>query len=205
MPIIERTPQLCFDVFEQHVKSLVAATLTKQPLIGLPGEKGRMTLSFREGEAPIAAPINTSLGRLYLQLSHALEAVPEHGAYRLKTRRYWYRIQRSPDFRSKAILRWEYDSQTAADQHARHHAQLATTIALDDGEALELNKLHLPTGWVTIEEVIRFLIVDLRVAPPCGDAWPAKLAKSERRFFDEFTGKRAEFAERTGYGPGREG
>ncbi len=44
---------------------------------------------------------------------------------------------------------------------------------------------------MTIEEVIRFLIVELEVKPPCGeDAWPAKLEESEKAFFEEFTGKR---------------
>ena len=43
---------------------------------------------------------------------------------------------------------------------------------------------------MTIEEVIRFLIVDLGMPPLCGDEWPELLAESERKFFDEFTGKR---------------
>jgi hypothetical protein len=44
---------------------------------------------------------------------------------------------------------------------------------------------------VTIEEVIRFLIVDLGISPPCGaDAWARLLEESERRFFEDFTGKR---------------
>ncbi len=48
----------------------------------------------------------------------------------------------------------------------------------------------MPTGWVTIEEVIRFLIVDLELKPPCGDDWPSTLAESERAFFEEFASKR---------------
>ena len=67
--------------------------------------------------------------------------------------------------------------------------QLPATLDAGNG-TLDLNKAHLPTGWVTIEEVIRFLIVDLDVQPPCGDDWPAKLRVSEDAFFQDFTGKR---------------
>ena len=43
---------------------------------------------------------------------------------------------------------------------------------------------------MTMEEVIRFLIIELGVKPPCGDDWPSVLATSERAFFEQFTGKR---------------
>jgi hypothetical protein len=43
---------------------------------------------------------------------------------------------------------------------------------------------------VTIEAVIRFLIVDLEVEPPCGDEWADRIHESEKRFFEDFTGKR---------------
>jgi hypothetical protein len=42
---------------------------------------------------------------------------------------------------------------------------------------------------VTIEEVIRFLIVDLGVTPVCDD-WPGRVTRAEKRFFTEFTSKR---------------
>lgn len=59
--------------------------------------------------------------------------------------------------------------------------------ALLEPGAIDLNKAHLPTGWVTIEEVIRFLIVALGVDPPCGQEWPKKLAESQRAFYPEDT------------------
>jgi hypothetical protein len=55
---------------------------------------------------------------------------------------------------------------------------------------LDLNRAHVPTGWVTIEEIIRFMIVDLGVKPPCRSRWPEVLVASERKFFEEFTSKR---------------
>jgi hypothetical protein len=190
MPIIERTPRACFEVFTDHMRALVAATVTaRHPLQMLPSGS-RMILSFRE-EDPVAVPIDTAYGRLYFYLGQSLEAVEDPGGYRLKTRQYWYRLQPDAAFRSRATMRWEYDAFTREDHHARHHAQTATTVALADAE-LDLDKAHVPTGWVTVEEVIRFLIVDLAMTPPCGEQWPAVIAESETRFFQEFTGKRYE-------------
>jgi len=46
---------------------------------------------------------------------------------------------------------------------------------------MDLDKLHLSTGWVTIEEVIRFLIAEMGVKPKTAD-WDAELIKSEELF-----------------------
>lgn len=187
MPITGRTARECFETFGKHMSGLVAATVTTQPLMVL-HEHERTTLSFRAGSR-VATPIDTRHGQLYFYLGQALEAVEENRLFRLKTRAYWYRLQHSPEAKSKAVIRWEYDSTTATHRHARHHAQLDATVTLGDS-ALEFNKAHLPTGWVTIEEVIRFLIVDLGMQPLCGAGWPNVLAESERLFFEKFTGKR---------------
>lgn len=194
MPITGRTARVCFDTFAEHIRGLVAATVTERDAILPLPTSDRMTLSFRR-DRPVAAPIDTRYGRLYFYLGQALDAIPdpEHG-FRLRTRQYWYRIQHAPEFNAKAALRWEYDRATAADHHARHHTQIATSVALGEG-ALDLNKAHVPTGWVTIEEVIRFLIVDLEMPPPCGgDQWANLLAASEAKFYSEFTGKFDDFA-----------
>jgi hypothetical protein len=48
---------------------------------------------------------------------------------------------------------------------------MATSLEIGDGE-LDLNKTHLPTGWVTFEEVIRFLIFDLVWSRPAAMGGP---------------------------------
>jgi hypothetical protein len=57
----------------------------------------------------------------------------------------------------------------------------------DKGAAhrLPLNAWHLPTGWIAIEEVIRFCIVDLGVRPKAG--WQAVLAESHEKFTRDFS------------------
>lgn len=147
-----------------------------------------MVFSFRERE-PVAVPIETSFGRLYLYLGQLLEAVPEAQRFRLRTRRYWYRLQAAPELTAQALLRWEYDTDAPRSGPPRHHVQMPAYLAAGSGR-LDLDKIHLPTGWVTMEEVIRFAIVELGVKPPCGAEWPDVLSESERVFFEDFTGKR---------------
>jgi hypothetical protein len=49
-----------------------------------------------------------------------------------------------------------------------------------------MNNLHLPTGFVALEEVLRFCIVDLGVNP-LSDEWNGVLEESYRLFKTEFT------------------
>lgn len=150
-----------------------------------------MALGLRES-APRAVPIDTRFGRLFVALSQLLVAVKdeeEPKRYRLRTLQYWYRLQAAPELTAPALIRWEYDAATPRDAFCRHHAQMPAVLRVGDGE-LDLDKVHLATGWVTIEEVLRFLIIELGVRPPCGDEWPLVLAKSEEAFFEQFTGKR---------------
>jgi hypothetical protein len=193
MPIRERTARACVDVFVDHISELVAATI---PTNNTPFHSWRddnddfAIVGFRRG-APASVPLETRFGRLHFYLSQAVDAAweQEKHAFRLRTLRYWYRLQTDPDPRSQALVRWEYDRRVEKTRHSRHHVQLPASLPAPDGE-LDLNKLHLPTGWVTIEAVIRFLIVDLGVHPPCGNDWADRVHASEQRFFQDFTGKR---------------
>jgi hypothetical protein len=52
----------------------------------------------------------------------------------------------------------------------------------------DLDKIHIPTGWVMIEDLIRFLIYELRVEPRSEFRWDQELVKSEEKF-REWTGR----------------
>lgn len=190
MPIVARTSAECFDRFRNHLARLVADTVTTTyPLTQKRPEQGRTIIGFRQGEL-VGVPLDTRFGRVYFYLSQSLKTVQrDDGLFRLKTRQYWYRLQADASRGAQAILRWEYDAETKRDRHARNHMQIPAEVPIGDG-IIDLNKAHLPTGWVTIEEVIRFLIVDLGVEPPCADDWPQILHESETMFYEKFTGKR---------------
>ena len=85
MPIRERTAKKCVDVFTDHLSGLIAATVpTKSPFTSWRPNDDFAVVGFREG-APIAVPLDTSLGTLHLYVSQAVEAVREsRNKYRLE-------------------------------------------------------------------------------------------------------------------------
>lgn len=188
MPILGRSPEECFKEFRKHVGQLVAATLDKRsPVSGKQIGDTNFTWSFSDGAA--VALSTKAHGKIFVYLSQALTAEKEQNQYRLRTAQYWYRVQATADPKEKADLRWEYNSETKRDVHCRNHAHVNATVALGIG-SINFNKIHLPTGWVTFEEVIRFLIHEFGVVPPCGQAWPKRLLASEKAFYEKFTSKR---------------
>lgn len=189
MPITGRTPQQCFNEFRDHIATLVAATLTRDQVILVRPDGNRRVLGFHRGDLT-TVPLKTRAGTLHFYLSQMLEAEKERDHYRLRTHRYWYKLYARSGLKEQALLRWEYDSELSPDRplQCRHHVHLDAKLP---AAALDLDKAHLlPTGWVTIEEVIRFLIIELGVKPHCGKNWPEKLATSEEAFYARFTSKR---------------
>lgn len=186
MPLIARSPAACFETFREHVASLVAATLpTLDPIVvrSVEADPPRATLGFVRGPAKVT----TNVGPLFFDLVQLLGTEEEaRRKYRLRTLKYWYRLHETAD--GDAFIRWEYEP--AALPCCRHHIQLDAAYLPVAGGELNLNRLHVPTGFVLMEEVIRFLIAEMGVHPPCDDEWQQRLAESERRFFEEFTGKR---------------
>jgi hypothetical protein len=154
-------------------------------------------ISFVQGEDPISVPIETKkLGTLRFFFGQTVEAMKikdgkNMGSYKLRTLEYRYRIQEEEGPRALALVRWEYKRVgPSLAGHPRHHLHVSCTLSFGkDAACLDLKKVHLSTGWVTIEEVIRFIINELQHRPPCGDRWPAVIHKSETLFFDELSGK----------------
>ena len=188
---------MCFTAFRNHVAELVSAIVpTNDPMLHTypEGDRHRCTLSFRNAHAADAAAIPTEFGRVYLHVSQQLHAAPAEGGFRLRTCAYRYALyDEKPTLTSEPLFRWEYETKDkrAHDGYPRHHLQFgrgskAQYTELRDTK-LDLNRVHLPTGWVLMEEVFRFLIHELRMEPRCGATWPKVLHDSETRFHEEFT------------------
>ncbi|MBI3973577.1 MAG: hypothetical protein HY332_20070 [Chloroflexi bacterium] len=192
MPIEGRTPHECFAQFREHVAQLVAQTLSTHHqlrAIGVLGAPTLARLSFRQGGESVGIPLDTAYGRLYFLLYHTVEAVPiSRTRCRRRTLEYGYYLQETSDQRPAALFRWEYEAVPPMD-HPHQHVQIRTTLTSDALQRpIDLAKVHVPTGWVTIEQVIRFLIADLGVKPLCGaDKWEQVLHEGERKFL-EFSG-----------------
>ena len=86
----------------------------------------------------------------------------------------------------ESFLRWEYVRTPVPEGlWCRHHLQGPLPLEFPR-DTVSLNDLHLPTGYVPFEDVLRFCIVDLGVRPLSED-WDRILRESYARFQTEFT------------------
>ncbi len=189
MPIIGTTPQKCFDAFREHLAKLLRETVSKDCTVLSDVTEAKAHIGFRRGDAPIAVPIDTKHGKLFFWVAQLVSAERHtKREYRLTTLKYWYRLQAADGPKVQALIRWEYDrGLRGGNKHCRHHVQQQASIAIPGAAALDLDKLHVPTGWVTLEEVLRFLIYDLGMKPPCGNGWHKVIEKSETTFREQFS------------------
>jgi hypothetical protein len=184
------SPRLCadnpneiFTVFTEHINSLLHRTITDSLLVKIIN-KDRAFLEFRQQGEAVSVPLK---GGYYLYLNQTLKARKENTkdgtAYCLQTLAYSYRIGEGPN-RQDWLIRWEYNSrETEQGFHPRHHCHLQSKMPCFGDRQLLLAKIHVASGWVTIEEVIRFLIHELAV-PPKADNWDEILQESEAKFRD---------------------
>jgi hypothetical protein len=179
---VGRTPKEVFETFRAHISGLLNRTVTDTRLALVQPEKQptRAFVDFKRSNEPIAAPLFKK--GLFLYIGQVLIVEQQQDkTWKLKTTQYAYRIQASDNPKDNDCLRWEYVSRKVRDkQHCRNHFQTPITFSLGK-QKISLEDSHLPTGWVTIEEIIRFLITDMGV-PPKQDGWDDELKLSEAKF-----------------------
>lgn len=118
-----------------------------------------------------------------LYVGQLCDSVIERGLHRLRTMRYVYSL--TSDGSDEPLFRWEYVREPGAgSQWCRHHFQGPIHVALNR-HITTLNDLHLPTGYVPFEEIIRFCIVDLQVTP-LSTNWETTTYESYEQFKAEF-------------------
>jgi hypothetical protein len=171
--------------FCDHLNRLLAKTITQQRLICVSAGSS-MLLTFRQSGKPIRARVKTKFGPMRLNVGHVCQGVVgANSQVRLVTVEYRYTLSRGDE--EEPVLRWEYVKDwpdSAKSRWCRHHLQ--GDIALHFGtDQVSLNNLHLPTGYVAIEEVIHFCIVDLGVKP-LSPKWHATLNQSYKLFETAF-------------------
>lgn len=186
MPIRGRSLGEVSRLFVDHLNTVLHRTVTQMPLsLEIAGTMANVR--FRRGLETAPAVITTCYGAMDLYIGQLCGAVvDERGEYTLHTTSYRYALL--PEGRTEPLLRWEYVRTPASDaQYCRHHVQGPIPLDLSDraGQQANLMHWHLPTGWVTIEEVLRFCIVDLEVVP-LDPQWDGILRDSYERFKTEF-------------------
>lgn len=169
MPIQGKDLREATKQFTEHLNSVLNRTVTTYRLIHvIQPQTGRAYIHFRGPDGqPQAMPIVTRFGQMGLTISHYCEASRDREDDRLLTlHTVEYRYALTPEGNKEPIFRWEYvrDRHSSDAYWARHHIQGPIHIDLAS-EIVNLQDFHLPTGWVPIEEILRFCINDLGVKP----------------------------------------
>lgn len=189
MPIEERSLQHAIGVLRDHLNGVLAKTISQARLIVFAVhdiDPPQIGVHLREG-TDIGAGLRSTYGDLRLLLTQRCISTAEgrrrRRIHRLHTVHYRYAIRAADN--DEPFIRWEYERERAEGQWCRHHVQGPQSLRVA-GSEVNLNDLHLPTGWVTIEEVIRFCIVDLGVPANPAHDWDAVLEESYRTFRTDF-------------------
>jgi len=172
--------------FQEHLNDLLAHTITQTRVVVFSPERSSVAVvSFRADGKPTTATLRTRFGTMELFLHQRCGSfiTPER-RHRLTTSTYNYTL--TPAGHNDPEIRWEYlrEREDAEARWPRHHVQGPFSFRFGN-ESVSANSIHLPSGFVTIEEVIRFCIVDLGVDPRSDD-WNERLDASYHLFKTDF-------------------
>jgi hypothetical protein len=194
VPLTGRSLWDAANQFREHINTLLARTITATPVLVVGTRTSPIVeIAFRRPDRAVAlAKLGTNVGQMWLSFGQTCDAVEEARAYRLRTVKYKYTLtpgtghDELPAEGTEPILRWEYVREPPEGKRwCRHHLQGPVSVALNR-ETRTLNDLHVPTGYVPFEDIIRFCIVDLGVASESDD-WDRLLRESYALFKTQFT------------------
>lgn len=135
------------------------------------GEEGELALTTSDD--PIS--LRGEAGPAFLSAGQHFRTIQDErfeGEWKVRTEGYAYRVALSEET-GPFLFAWHWHPNTRPDPHLH--------VGADHPEVTELPRLHVPTGRVSFEEVVRFLVTDLRVVPARRD-WQETLAETESRF-----------------------
>jgi hypothetical protein len=171
-----RTPQQAVRNFLAPLKAVVGCVTDEGFVARGPRVAGeQQTAHFQDGFAVVGRRNGQALS---LELYHRYivrEAEGDRGPWTASTVEYVYELS---DQGGDPIATWHWHPSTTRSEDEAHWPHIHAYGARDP---LTLHKLHLPTGRVSIEAVVRFLINDLDVIPRRDD-WSDILNRHEERF-----------------------
>lgn len=193
MPITGRKPQECFDEFAEHLRPVITATLGDAHYLHFQRDgknSGALTLGAQSANG---IWLTGKGGNFLFSLRQKVAVfVNADKDWQLTTTEYSYAIYETDDELADSVLRWDYKANPPPDKPwCRHHIQIgkrdqkAVELPFNDAK-LDLNRLHMPTAFVLIEDVLRFLLTDLDV-PSATNDWESVLDGSRETFFSKFS------------------
>ena len=156
VPLTAANSAGAFTEFRNHLNGLFHRTITERPLVLVitKRDESEAFISFREDGNLVNAP----LGRgWYLEFSQTLKAVPQTKGFDLETIKYRYAIYRDDTLQSDQsfVSNTNRKRVNLNFRTPRHHLHLHSDFD-DRIDGIAPSRLHIPTGWVTIENIIRF-------------------------------------------------
>lgn len=174
--------------YERYVTSMQAAVgcITHSRFVGATPRQVRLnateTLSLNRGD-PV--PLASAKGRLTFSAGQRFRIVQDldaaNGPYLVIIVQYWYQFALSND---REVLTYHWTPETEGPGERRYpHLHVGSSMLDPDGPYLPdtFSKLHIPTGQVPIEAIVRFAIEGLGV-PPIPRDWKERLLKGEAAF-----------------------
>lgn len=171
-----RTPQEAVAGFLAPLKAVVGC-ITSEGFVTRYSERDgyQLAASFQDDFAIVTRRNGQSL-KLEFAHGYTLSQVQgERGLWTASTTEYIYEVADESDALI-ATFHWHPVSRLAGDEMRWPHVH-----AYGARDNLTLHKLHLPTGRVSVEAVVRFLIEDLEVVPRRDD-WHDVLDRHEEAF-----------------------
>lgn len=109
--------------------------------------------------------------KIYFEVDHQILVVKEQDGFRVSTRKYVYAIWETPE---KDLFGWHY--------HPGNDGINFPHVHIHNDHLLQ--GMHIPSGRVSLEDVIRFLIIELKVSPDKRrkEDWEKVLAETGAKF-----------------------
>lgn len=120
--------------------------------------------------------------RRYLRLSVGLYENKQNHSLSVRKASYQYQVDHEDN--ARWIFRYDY-IRNPSDQYPPSHLQLNAELPAEIRMHRDLPKIHFPTGRMSLEAIIRFLIEDFHVpSNHPSKIWRPVLAESERLFHE---------------------
>ena len=172
--IVARSPRECLLAFEGSSRRLVAHTLTRQYPIWLYKKDdrwGRLQSHSTGSLVSCGIPLKTKFGKVFLVLSQLVFVHQVEDGFALRMGAYTHQVKDTQQPKAMPLFRWSGDP-SRSDGEAAADLHMDASVIFGALGSVDLGRVRTPTGFVSPPDIVRFLIADLDVPPPCGaDAW----------------------------------